>query len=571
MSIMTQDEKEQWLCLADKFFSQGDFRAMRACAREILAMDAEDADGLALLAQASLYLGEAQGEMLVLIRQILQKQPEHLRTQLVLGEFYAGDFALPAEIRLLHKVIEQAENLTPGELTSSLRALWQRAECLLADAYYLAAMPNKAAEALFAASRLGMQPIQQAELYSKGLFMTNYYVMSVEQVRKLHWGYDTFFADLPAYSHVPERALAKRKLRIGYISADFRLHAAAYFMTPFLRDYDKNSFVVYCYAAGSSDVVTKRLRQFSVVWRDIRGLTPREAAKRIWEDKVDILVDFSGHTQHTCLPVLSYRPAPVQISGIGYMNTTGLHTVNYFLSDMCCLPKAEPANDFTEAVLRLPHCHLCYVPETVRKMPSVEEPSAYGRNGYITFGSFNNFAKVTDDTLLLWRAILERVPASRLVIKGKICSIPSGRAIVSERLLKLGMDVSCIELRPYSPDYLEQYRDIDIALDSMPYNGGLTTCEALFMGVPVISLRGHSHGSRFGASILENVGLAELVAEHETEYVAKAVRLALSPQNLSRLHACLRANMQESSLMDAKQYMHNIEALYHEIWDRYSE
>lgn len=164
-------------------------------------------------------------------------------------------------------------------------------------------------------------------------------------------------------------------------------------------------------------------------------------------------------------------------------------------------------------------------------------------NGYVTFGSFNNFAKVTDGTLLLWRSILEQVKDSKLVIKGKICSIPSGQDIVKKRLKRLGVDLARIELRPYSPNYLEEYRDIDIALDTMPYNGGITTCEALYMGVPVISMRGRTHGSRFGASILINAGVEELVTGSDINYVRRAIQLGNSPELIGAYHSGLRANM----------------------------
>ena len=354
------------------------------------------------------------------------------------------------------------------------------------------------------------------------------------------------------------------KLRIGYISPDFRLHAAAYFFMPLVRDFDAASFEVTCYARGKRDRVTSLFRQKGVRWKDISRLSARDAARLIERDGIDILVDLAGHTQGSGLPVLARRPAPVQLTAIGYMATTGLRAVDYFLSDIYCSPWDMGARGFSEKVLRMPHSHLCYAP-VLRDMPKSGEEAPFVRNGYITFGSFNNFTKVSDDMLALWRGVLERMKGARLVVKSKICSIAAGRKIVKERLQRFGIPLAQVELRPYSPDYLEQYADIDIALDTFPYTGGVTTCEALYMGVPVITKAGGTHGSRFSTSILENAGLSQLVARGDMEYVRKAVELADSPDILRRLHRDLRAHVEASPLMDAKGYMKDLEDIYREI------
>ena len=355
-----------------------------------------------------------------------------------------------------------------------------------------------------------------------------------------------------------------RKLRIGYISPDFRLHAAAYFFMPLVRDFDAASFEVTCYARGKRDRVTSLFRQKGVRWKDISRLSARDAARLIERDGIDILVDLAGHTQGSGLPVLARRPAPVQLTAIGYMATTGLRAVDYFLSDIYCSPWDMGARGFSEKVLRMPHSHLCYAP-VLRDMPKSGGEAPFVRNGCITFGSFNNFSRVSDDMLALWHGVLERMKGARLVVKSKICSIAAGRKIVKERLQRFGIPLAQVELRPYSPDYLEQYADIDIALDTFPYTGGVTTCEALYMGVPVITKAGGTHGSRFSTSILENAGLSQLVARGDMEYVRKAVELADSPDILRRLHRDLRAHVEASPLMDAKGYMKDLEDIYREI------
>ena len=197
-----------------------------------------------------------------------------------------------------------------------------------------------------------------------------------------------------------------------------------------------------------------------------------------------------------------------------------------------------------------------------------EEPAAI-RNGFVTFGSFNNFAKVSRETLLLWRGVLEGVPNARLLIKGKIASIPDGEEEVRVRMREIGIDPGRVVFRPYSPDYLEQYREVDIALDTTPYNGGLTTCEALIMGVPVITRRGTTHGSRYGATILENAGLPELVANCDVDYVRKAVQIANSLPILKRFHSDLRKVVKKSRLMDGNAYIKEIEDLYRHLWKDY--
>ena len=252
------------------------------------------------------------------------------------------------------------------------------------------------------------------------------------------------------------------------------------------------------------------------------------------------------------------------MTAIGYMATTGLRAVDYFLSDIYCSPWDMGARGFSEKVLRMPHSHLCYAP-VLRDMPKSGGEAPFVKNGCITFGSFNNFTKVSDDMLALWRGVLERMKGARLVVKSKICSIAAGRKIVKERLQRFGIPLAQVELRPYSPDYLEQYADIDIALDTFPYTGGVTTCEALYMGVPVITKAGGTHGSRFSTSILENAGLSQLVARGDMEYVRKAVELADSPDILRRLHRDLRAHVEASPLMDAKGYMKDLEDIYREI------
>ncbi len=354
------------------------------------------------------------------------------------------------------------------------------------------------------------------------------------------------------------------RVRVGYISADFRNHAVGQFLRPLFRQYDSEHFAVYAYSLSSvQDEVTLSLRQGGAVWREMAGAEVAEIARQIRCDEIDILVDLSGHTAENALPVFAWKPASVQISGIGYFNSTGLYETTGFLSDVYCAPE-DSSPYFTEPLLRLPHSHFCYQP--FAKFPEIKElPSRH--KGYITFGCFNNFAKVTDSMLCIWKQILAAVPDSRLLLKHSLLGDAEGREYTWKRLKNLGMPLSRIELRGFSEDYLEQYRDMDIALDTSPYPGGLTTCEALYMGVPVVSLIGNRHGARFGYSFLANVGLAELAADTEQAYIEVAVNLARDGELLNLLHKNLRGMMLKSPLMDGQQYMKDLEELYEKIID----
>ena len=560
-------EKESWLSLADNFAMQGDIKGMRAAAAKILEEKPGDLDALSVVAEATFYLGEYEVTA-GLIQQIRSEEPEHLRALLVVAASYAVDFVLDKEVESLQHILQLAEHI--GQPTAFVRRTVQKAQGWLADVQQLLGHSGEAMAAMLAASRLSDTPEERQELFSKGIFLSNYETQYACLMRRLYTEYQQLFAGEKRYypSGKPARRPSGHKhhtIRLGYISPDFRQHAAAYFFAPLLRDFNKKAFEIYCYSLGQPDEITKRFRRFPIVWRDLSEMPAHEAARLIHGDNLDLLVDLAGHTQNNAMPVLACRPAPVQLSGIGYMNTTGLKDVDYFLSDNICLPSRERVNGFTEKIVRLPHSHLCYAPDFLREMPQPAKTTAFERTGRITFGCFNQFAKASDETLQLWRAVLEALPEARLVLKAKICSVPSGRDAVKKRLTNFGICWEQIELRPYSPDYLEQYRDIDIALDTTPYTGGLTTCEALYMGVPVITLRGRTHGARFGASILENAGLPGLVAESDMEYVQKAVHLAGSPALLRRLHEGLRAQLEASPLMDAQGYMNELEQAYRSL------
>ena len=380
---------------------------------------------------------------------------------------------------------------------------------------------------------------------------------SARDFKKLYDEYNKTFGDVKPFD---KKIYRHKKLRIGYLSADFRTHPVANFIFAPIHFHDREKFSVYCYySAKDFDDVTAQLKSAADFWRDVSDLNDEDAAKIIRDDEIDILIELGGHTNKNRLAVMAYRPANVQISGVGYMNSTGCKFVDYFLTDRFCAEDLSAwKNFFTEKPLILPHSHFCYTP--LKNFPAIGDAPCISK-GYVTFGCFNNFNKVNDFMLETWQKILQRVPKSKLILKHKIFDGDEGKNFVRQRLQRLNFDLNFVELRGFTANYLDEYRDIDIALDTYPYTGGLTTCDALFMGVPVISLYGERHGSRFGYSILNNVGIGELAVKNREDYINLAAALANDFETLSILHKNLRGMMTNSPLMNAKNYVRDFYSL----------
>ena len=489
---------------------------------------------------------------------------------------------------LISYLEERLAEKLPAPLAAYYRKFLAESYSLRGSALTLAGSAAEGVRAFLAASRMEADEAQAVAEYSNALFALNY-VAAEERApfSGLAEGFDGFFSHVERMAHTRVQH-AHARLRIGYISPDLRHHAVAFFLLPLLRAFDRERFEVFCYANNSEDAVSRTMAQQSGVhWRNILGLLPEEAARLVAADEIDILCDLSGHTKDNCLAVLARKPAPVQVTGLGYMGRTGLSTIDYLLGDrvldaaeaeaaaaeMCRVAMEDGASqgareERSERPLSLPHSHFCYLPFVA--MPDVAPPPCLSR-GYVTFGCFNNYSKVTDAMLLLWRQILADVPDARLLLKSRLFGSEEGRSLAVERFERLGLDASHIELRGFSSDYLAEYADMDIALDTAPYTGGLTTCEALYMGVPVVTLKGGTHGARFGASLLKNAGLAELVAKSEREYAEIAKLLAGSPETLRMLREKQRDMLLASPLMNFRQYVQEVEAAYEKVWRRWEE
>ena len=364
-------------------------------------------------------------------------------------------------------------------------------------------------------------------------------------------------------------AVAKKSVRIkiGYISPDFREHSVSYFFLPFLKNHNRDSFEIFCYSeVKREDKITHRIKELSDHWRPIAWLSDRAVVGQVRQDGIDILVDLAGHTAENRLPVFAHKTAPVQVTWLGYPGTTGMPVIDYRLTDDIADPPGEADEYHSETLIRLPEGFLCYGPPDdapgVSGLPARE-------NGRITFGSFNNLPKINPEVIGLWSRLLQQVPDSRLLLKSKqfadehvrqrFLDLFSGCGIAAERVTLLPRVAS-------TAGHLALYDQVDIALDPFPYNGTTTTCESLWMGVPVIALRGDRHAGRVGASILTRVGLEDLIAESQDQYIDIGMKLAQDMNGLENLRSGMRLRMQSSALCDGKSFARIMENTFQSLW-----
>jgi predicted O-linked N-acetylglucosamine transferase (SPINDLY family) len=355
----------------------------------------------------------------------------------------------------------------------------------------------------------------------------------------------------------------QRRLRLGYVSPDFREHAVARFISPVLEHHDPQAVEVYAYAdVARQDNVTQSLRAQVHHWRDIDALSDEQLAARVRNDQIDILVDLAAHSGRNRLLSFARKPAPVQVTWLAYCSTTGVDAIDYRLTDRFLDPPDAELNPYTEESVYLPNCYWCY---SAPKLPKERAPACERQPGPLTFGSLNNFAKVTQPTLSLWMKLLRQVPESRLLLYA-----PPGshRERVRNALQNMDLNedrVRFVSRQPFE-DYLRTWCDVDVALDPFPYGGGTTTCDALWMGVPVVSLAGRTAVSRSGSSILSNIGLERFVTRSENEYLERAATLIRDQQMLTQLRRGLRERLESSPIMNARQFTRDLEAAFRDMW-----
>ncbi|MBF0358329.1 MAG: tetratricopeptide repeat protein [Magnetococcales bacterium] len=405
--------------------------------------------------------------------------------------------------------------------------------------------------------------------YSDMLFAMHYGECSREDLYEEHkiWGeqHRIKLQQVPDY-HV-KAVDAEKTLRIGFVSGDFKRHSVSYFLQPLFAAHDREKIAIYCYSnSHGEDSVTHTLREQVKGWHKIAGKGDQEVVDLIHSDNIDILVDLSGHTKYNRLTLFAKKPAPIQVTWLGYPNTTGLAAIDYRISDKIADPPGESDSFCVEKLVRLADGFLCYQPPA--KTPAVS-PTPMLASGHTVFVSFNNLAKLTPQVIKVWSRILLTVPDSKLILKNRsmLCSEVRQRyldmfnqcSIASERIILFNPT-------PAVEDHFAIYGQADIGLDPFPYNGTTTTCEALWMGVPVIALRGDRHSARVGASLLTQIGLEELIAKDCDEYVEKAAELAKNLSLLNTLRQGMRQRVQASSLCDGAGFAKKMQDAFRKMW-----
>jgi predicted O-linked N-acetylglucosamine transferase (SPINDLY family) len=360
-----------------------------------------------------------------------------------------------------------------------------------------------------------------------------------------------------------------RRLKIGYVSPDFCSHPVAHFIEPALACHDKSQVEVFCYYNRDHyDHLTHRIKALADHWVPCRDMSDDELAQRIRTDGIDILIDLAGHTGENRLLTFARKPAPVQATYLGYPATTGLTAIDYRITDIHAEPPGMTERFNVEQLCRLPEIFCCY--RASDNSPPVIGHAPLEDNGYVTFGCFNNFAKVSDPVLALWAKLLHTVPSARLMLEIHGIDNPLFRAEVESRMRQVGLPVERLHLIPkLNANQYVLYNRIDIALDPFPCNGGTTSLDTVWMGVPFVTLAGGHFTSRMGVTILTNAGMPELIAGSEDEYVQIAAALALDPARLKRLRAGLRERVQAGPLMDAARFTRHLEQAYRGMWQQW--
>jgi predicted O-linked N-acetylglucosamine transferase (SPINDLY family) len=360
-----------------------------------------------------------------------------------------------------------------------------------------------------------------------------------------------------------------RRLRLGYVSEHFRAHPAAAFVEPILAAHDSAGFEVFCYSSGPPhlhDETTARLRGHADHWRDIAHVDDEPLAAMVRGDRIDVLVDLDGHLGGNRLLVFARKPAPVQASYLGSRATTGIAAIPYRLTDPWSDPPGATERYYAEQLVRLPRTSFCYRPPD--DAPPVGPLPALSA-GNITFGSFNAFSKVTPAALAIWARLLAAVPRSRLILIAP--ESEELRTRVRDIFQRHDVDGERVEIAPprLHREFLELIAQTDVALDAIPCGGHATTCETLWMGVPVVTLAGNNCASRIGSCALKNLSLEDFIATSPEQYLEIATRVSGDLDTLSRLRADLRPRMSRSALLDAQGFTRRLEAAYREMWRRF--
>lgn len=517
--------------------------------RKSIALDTNCTDTLINLAQV-LVLQDHYADAEVCVMQALALAPNMVEAYNTLGVIKQFQGDLPAAQEALVQAIELSpEN---ADFFSNLASvLLDQGQITVAESCF-----NKA---------FALAPTQLT-LLRNVLFCTNYLTQDGIAYLTLakEWG-SLARQQAPIHFDTWQKDEEVTRLKVGFVSGDLREHPVAFFLESMLTNIDPSRIELYAYATDyREDHTTARIKPYFSQWKTLRGLSDLEAAQLIHQDGIHILIDLSGHTGGSRLPMFACKPAPVQASWLGYYASTGLNEMDYFLADEISVPTTQQ-HLFTEKLRYLPHSRLCFTPPSINlevtPLPAIT-------NGFITFGSFQNMAKVNDDVLILWAKILQTIPNARLRWQCKSFTNSGFVDTVKTRLTAIGFDLARVTLLPSvaREAYLSGHAEVDVILDTFTFTGGTTTCEALWMGVPTLTMQGNTLVSRQGASLLTAAGLADWVVDNETDYLNKALAISQNTKQLAKLRSTLREQVQASPLLDGASFAQSMESLLWEMW-----
>ena len=543
--------------LGNAYSAAGDIKAAEICYQKTLKQDEKDVKALSNRAnnlQLSGNLNEAEEQL----RQALQSAPSDIEVLNNLGKLLVQRFRPGEGIEILKRALAINPKMVPA---------------LYNYGYGLNQFGLNTESIETLREVVALQPDSHLINSTLLLYLSYEPDLSAEELLAEHKTWAQRHAAPLASRIQPHRNKvdSTRKLRVGYVSMDLGRHPVGYMSHSVLTQHDSDQFEVYYYSGRAvEDDITKLYRSKATQWRKTLGISDTDLAQMIRDDEIDILIDLAGHTAGGRLPVFAEKPAPVQVTWIGYCDTTGLDTIDYILMDDATAP-ASTEELFSEKVVRLPDTRFCYSPPEYAPQVS---PLPALLNGHVTFGSLSNLLKVTEDVLQAWADLLKRVSNSRLLIVWNTLQESERRERILDIFRRNDIDPLRIEFRFKAQTHesiLREYNDIDIGLDTFPYSGGITTSEAMWMGVPVVTLRGCRAVSRQSASIIAAAGYHDLIADSVAEYLDIAANLSTDFGRLYEIRKNQRSRISKSKFCDAPLFVNNLENAYRTMWQTWCE
>jgi protein O-GlcNAc transferase len=581
---MTSTSADQLLAIAKQHFRAGRFAETESLCQQLILKNPGDSEAIHLLGVLAHSTGR-QEEAERLIRRAIAASPKsaHFYNNLgaVLTTLGRSDDAVEAYTRAvaLQPNMAEAYNNMGNVLEASGRLDEAIAACrkaLQIQPNFVSAFNNLGKALLnngqvneaIECNRQGLKLAPtDAALHSNLIVAMQYSPDFVGAAREEMGRWDTQHAR-PLRSNLaphPNHRDPNRRLRIGYVSADFRDHSSAFFLWPLLSNHDRQEYEITVYAeVMNPDQTTERFKSVSDHWRSSVGHSDEQIAAQVRADQIDILVDLKLHTADNRLMVFARKPAPVQISWLGYPGSSGLATIDYRLTDSHLEP-IDSKNRYPDEPLRLPDCFWCYDP--LNQSPAVGPLPAIA-SGHLTFGCLNSFFKLNDTTIDLWSEVLRAIPNSRMIL---LAPMGSARARITETFAGRGIQPDRVEYasRQSRQGYLQTYHRIDVCLDTIPYNGHTTSLDAFWMGIPVLTLVSDKPVGRAGWTELSNLGLTEFAATNRADFVHIATALAGDIPRLAELRSTLRQRLQQSPLMDGVRFARAVEAAYRSVWKKW--